>query len=74
LVLSDDRVYTLEMTATDLGYSKRETFLLVQLFAVLFFAICIPISALITRQIETPKTLIYVTIAIRFFGFSFLIF
>ena len=63
-------VFTLSWATTDLGYSKRD-FLLMQLFAVLFFAICIPISALIADKIGRRKTLIYVTIAIGFFGFFF---
>ncbi len=63
-------VFTLSWATTDLGYSKRD-FLLMQLFAVLFFAGCIPISALIADKIGRRKTLVYVTIAIGFFGFSF---
>ncbi len=63
-------VFTLSWATTDLGYSKRD-FLLMQLFAILFFAICIPISALIADKIGRRKTLVYVTIAIGFFGFFF---
>jgi metabolite-proton symporter len=52
-----------------LGYS-RETFLFAQLFAVLFFAITIPVSSLIADRFGRRLTLIVITIAIFLFGFA----
>ena len=49
-----------------LGYS-RNTFLLVQLLGIVFFAITIPISAVIAER-GRRRTLIWVTIAIGAFG------
>ena len=63
-------VFTLSWATSYLGYSKRD-FLLMQLFAVLFFAGCIPLSALLADKIGRRKMLIYVTIAIGCFGFFF---
>ncbi|MDG1872017.1 MAG: MFS transporter [Flavobacterium sp.] len=63
-------VFTLSWATSDLDYSKRD-FLLMQLFSVLFFAMFIPISALIADKIGRRKTLIYVTVAIAVFGFLF---
>ncbi|MFE3870282.1 MFS transporter [Flavobacterium sp. ZS1P70] len=63
-------VFTLSWATSDLGYSKRD-FLLMQLFSVLFFALFIPVSALIADSIGRRKMLIYTTIAIGIFGFAF---
>jgi MFS family permease len=63
-------VFTLSWATSDLGYSKRD-FLLMQLFSVLFFALFIPVSALIADRFGRRKTLIYSTIAIALFGFVF---
>jgi metabolite-proton symporter len=52
-----------------LGYS-RETFLFAQLFAVLFFAITIPVSSLIADRFGRRLTLIVVTLGIFLFGFA----
>jgi len=54
---------------TGLGYS-RETFLFAQLFGILFFAITIPISALLADKYGRRSTLIVVTLAIFLFGFA----
>ena len=54
---------------TGLGYS-RETFLFAQLFGILFFAITIPISALLADKYGRRATLIVVTLAIFLFGFA----
>ncbi|MHB9020412.1 MAG: MFS transporter [Halothiobacillus sp.] len=52
-----------------LGYS-RETFLLAQLFGVVFFAMTIPISSLLADRYGRRLTLIVVTVAIFLFGFA----
>ncbi|OYY75165.1 MAG: MFS transporter [Gammaproteobacteria bacterium 28-57-27] len=54
---------------TGLGYS-RETFLFAQLFGVLFFAITIPISALLADKYGRRLTLMAVTVAVFLFGFA----
>ena len=63
-------VFTLSWATSDLGYSKRD-FLLMQLFSVLFFALFIPVSALVADKIGRRKMLIIATTAIAVFGFSF---
>ena len=63
-------VFTLSWATSDLGYSKRD-FLLMQLFSVLFFALFIPVSALVADNIGRRKMLIIATTAIAVFGFSF---
>ena len=63
-------VFTLSWATSDLGYSKRD-FLLIQLFSVLFFALFIPISALVADKIGRRKILIYTSAAIALFGFTF---
>ena len=60
-------VFTLSWGTTQLGYG-RETFLLIQLFGVLFFAMTIPISAMIAER-GRKMTLIGATVAIGAFGF-----
>jgi len=54
---------------TGLSYS-RETFLFAQLFGVLFFAITIPISALLADKYGRRITLMAVTLAVFLFGFA----
>ena len=66
-------VFTLSWVTSDLGYVKRDA-LLIQLFSVLFFALFIPISALVADKIGRRKILIITTIAIAVFGFFFSIF
>lgn len=61
-------VFSLSWATSDLGFTKRD-FLLIQLFSVLFFAGCIPISAIIADKIGRRKTLIYASLAIAVFGF-----
>lgn len=63
-------VFMLNWNTKSLGFSNREA-LLIQLFSVLFFAVFIPISALAADKIGRRKMLIYTTIAIAVFGFSF---
>lgn len=63
-------VFILNWNTKSLGFSNREA-LLIQLFSVLFFALFIPVSALVADKIGRRKMLIYVTIAIAVFGFLF---
>ena len=49
----------------------RTDFLLVQLFSVLFFALTIPVSALLADRIEGRQMLMLVSVAIALFGLVF---
>jgi metabolite-proton symporter len=60
-------VFALSWGTTALGYSRME-FLLLQLFAVFFFALTIPASALLADRYGRRITMILVTIAIILFG------
>jgi len=60
-------VFSLSWGTSVLGYS-RNTFLLIQLVGVVFFALTIPISALIAERGGRRATLIWVTVAIGVFG------
>lgn len=60
-------VFSLTWGTTQLGYS-REHFLILQLIAIFFFAICIPISALLADRYGRRLTLGLITIAIAIFG------
>jgi len=59
-------VFALSWGTTALGYS-RETFLLIQLFGIVFFAVTIPLSAIVAEG-GRRRTLLWVTIAIGVFG------
>ena len=59
-------VFALSWGTTALGYG-RETFLLMQLFGILFFALCIPIGALLAER-GRRRALLWVTLAIAAFG------
>jgi metabolite-proton symporter len=61
-------VFALSWGTTALGYS-RDRFLLIQLFGILFFALTIPISAVLADKVGRRRTLIWVTAAIGVFGF-----
>jgi MFS family permease len=63
-------VFTLSWATSDLGFVKRDA-LLIQLFSVLFFALFIPVSAVVADKIGRRKMLIIATIAIAIFGFFF---
>ena len=63
-------VFTLSWATSDLGFTKRDA-LLIQLFSVLFFALFIPVSAVVADKIGRRKMLIAVTTAIAIFGFFF---
>lgn len=60
-------VFSLTWGTTALGYS-REHFLILQLIAILFFAICIPVSALLADRYGRKLTLGLITLAIAVFG------
>jgi metabolite-proton symporter len=59
-------VFALSWGTTALGYS-REQFLIMQLFGILFFALTIPLSAILAER-GRRSTLIGVTIGIALFG------
>jgi len=59
-------VFALSWGTTALGYS-RDTFLVIQLVGIIFFALTIPLSAIIAER-GRRRTLIWVTVAIGAFG------
>jgi MFS family permease len=59
-------VFSLSWGTSVLGYS-RNTFLVIQLVGVVFFALAIPVSAVIAER-GRRNTLIWVTVAIGVFG------
>lgn len=63
-------VFALTWGTTQLGYS-REEFLILQLGAILFFALTIPISALFADRMGRRRVLIAITAGIMLFGFLF---
>ena len=60
-------VFALSWATTALHYS-RDSFLLIQLFGILFFALTIPISALLAERGRRP-VMLGVTTLIALFGF-----
>ena len=62
-------VFALAWGTTALGY-RRETFLLMQLFGIVFFALTIPFAAMLAER-GRRSTLIGVTVAIGLFGLVF---
>ena len=63
-------VFALTWGTTALGF-KRQDFLMIQLFAILFFALTIPFSAVLADRHGRRRTLIWVTGAIAAFGLVF---
>ncbi|MBF4508020.1 MHS family MFS transporter [Flavobacterium sp. JLP] len=63
-------VFTLSWASSNLGFTKRDA-LLMQLFSVLFFAVFIPVSAVLADKIGRRKILIITTVLIAIFGFFF---
>jgi len=63
-------VFTLSWATTRLGFSRHD-FLLMQLFAVLFFGMAIPVSAWLADRFGRQKILILSSIAIAIFGLAF---
>ena len=62
-------VFTLTWGTTALGYTRQQ-FLMIQLFGILFFAITIPISAVLADRYGRRLTLIAATVGIGLFGFA----
>jgi metabolite-proton symporter len=62
-------VFALSWGTTRLGFD-RDTFLLIQLFGILFFAVTIPWSAVLADRYGRRRTLLGVTAAIAVFGFA----
>ena len=60
-------VFALSWATTALGYPRRQ-FLLVQLFAVLFFGATIPLSAVLADRYGRRATMIWVSASIAVFG------
>ncbi|RBA24932.1 MFS transporter [Herminiimonas fonticola] len=60
-------VFALSWGTTALGYSRQQ-FLILQLFAVIFFAITIPVSALMADKYGRRITMILVSIGMILFG------
>ncbi|AJD49502.1 major facilitator transporter [Isoalcanivorax pacificus W11-5] len=63
-------VFSLTWGVSQLGYARDE-FLTIQLFAVLFFALMIPVAALAADRYGRRRTLILVTAGIALFGLLF---
>jgi metabolite-proton symporter len=59
-------VFALSWGTSALRYS-RDTFLMIQLFGILFFALTIPLSAILAER-GRRRTLIWVSVAIALFG------
>jgi metabolite-proton symporter len=62
-------VFALAWGTAALGYS-RQGFLLIQLFGIVFFALTIPVSAVLADRYGRRRTLLWVTAAIAAFGFA----
>jgi MFS family permease len=60
-------VFALSWGTTALGFT-RSKFLVIQLFGIVFFAIFIPIGALLAESAGRRRTLLWVTAAIAAFG------
>jgi MFS family permease len=61
-------VFALSWGTSALGYSRQQ-FLMIQLFGILFFAVTIPIAAVLADRLGRRRTLIWTTVAIAAFGF-----
>jgi len=62
-------VFALTWGTTALGFSRQQ-FLLIQLFGIVFFALTIPLSAVLADRHGRRRTLVWTTIAIAVFGFA----
>ncbi|TDD97420.1 MFS transporter [Flavobacterium cellulosilyticum] len=63
-------VFSLSWATTHLGFSRRD-FLIIELFAILFFVIGIPLSAVLADRFGRRLILLLVSVAIGLFGLSF---
>ena len=62
-------VFALTWGTTALGFTRQQ-FLLIQLFGILFFALTIPLSAILADRHGRRRTLLWTTVAIAVFGFA----
>jgi MFS family permease len=60
-------VFALSWGTSALGFSRKD-FLILQLFAVLFFGLTIPLAALLADRYGRRATMIWVSAAIAVFG------
>nr|WP_315145427.1 MFS transporter [uncultured Flavobacterium sp.] len=63
-------VFSLSWATSDLGFSRRD-FLIIQLFSILFFVAGIPISAVLADKFGRKRILVFISILIMLFGFTF---
>ena len=63
-------VFSLSWATSDLGFTRR-SFLIIQLFSILFFVIGIPSSALLADRFGRKNILLFVSALIALFGLSF---
>ncbi len=63
-------VFSLSWATTNLDFTRR-SFLIIELFAILFFVIGIPTSALLADRFGRRLVLLLVSVAIGLFGLSF---
>ena len=61
-------VFALSWGTTALGYTRQQ-FLMIQLFGIAFFALTIPIAAVLADRFGRRRTLLWTTAAIGAFGF-----
>jgi metabolite-proton symporter len=61
-------VFALTWGTSALGFTRQE-FLLIQLFGIVFFAVTIPLSAVLADRFGRRRTLLWTTVAIALFGF-----
>ena len=61
-------VFALAWGTTALGY-RRQQFLLIQLFGIVFFALTIPLAGVLADRYGRRRTLLWVTASIAAFGF-----
>lgn len=63
-------VFSLSWGTSDLGFSRRD-FLIIELFAIVFFLIGIPVSASLADRFGRKNVLLIVSLVIALFGLSF---
>jgi len=61
-------VFALSWGTTALGYTRQQ-FLMIQLFGIVFFAVTIPLAAVLADRFGRRRTLLWTTLAIAAFGF-----
>ena len=61
-------VFALSWGTTALGYTRQQ-FLMIQLFGIAFFALTIPVAAVLADRFGRRRTLLWTTAAIGAFGF-----